>query len=292
MRETQSQLVFAALAAGPATAGKLAEDLDIIVHNVRRILGIAAKAGQVERLAPGVYGLRSANGSTVYVQNADALTSLPKLAGEGLKVDLVFLDIPYKTPALVGGNRGVKDYHFITPEQFASMVRSLKAMVRTPDAPVYHMFSQAPSGMEAMNRYNRVLADHGFKHLASGNWHKTFKDGTPVTTCRGGLAAPEGISLYNLSGVLPELPDLEFTYVRPPVTGAGGRQNQKPVELFLRLLRHHVQHLGERARAFLSLDPFAGTGGLARASQLLGVSNLSIELDASVVSKFILPKLT
>ncbi len=292
---SQQAKVEKALAAGGAkTANQLAQELDIINHNIRRILGEGAKAGKFERIGRGVYALKNANGSHIYVESADAVATLPELARRGVKVDFVFLDPPYKTAALVGGNRGVKDYAFISPDSFSTVVAAAKQMLRKEDAPIYFMFSQAPSGMKQMQKYTDVFDENGLKLVATGQWRKTFKDGSPVTNPRGELAAPEGIALFNITGKYAgeTLPGLDFTMVRPPVAGEDGRQSQKPKELYSKLLGFHTADVPESERPnFISLDPFAGTGGLAAASQEHGISNISLELDEGVIQKFIGPKL-
>lgn len=292
--QTQTQRVQAALASGQAkTANQLAKELDIINHNVRRILGEGAKAGKFERIAKGVYAMKNENGSFAYIDSTDALTAVPELAKRGVKVDYVFLDPPYKTAAIIGGSRGIKHYFFITPQQFDSLVGSIKTMLRSPDAPVYYMYSQAPSGLKEMQEYTKAFEKNGLSLVANGKWNKTFKSGAPVTTVRGELAAPEGIALFTQSGKVPgeTLPTLDFTMVRPPHSGKGGRQSQKPPEMFSKLLGFHTKDVAESEKPnFIAIDPFAGTGGLAEAAKKEGVSSISLDIDEDAVKNFIIPK--
>lgn len=291
---TQEQRVKQALTTGPKSIQELAEQLDIINHNIRRILGVGAKTGKFERIARGVYAMKNPNGSYIYVESTDSVKALPELARRGVKADFIFLDPPYKTAAIAGGNRGVKNYLLITPDQFNTIVEASKMMARGPDTPIYYMHSKAPSGLKEMNRYTDAFSRNGLKLVAQGNWNKTFNDGKPVTNVRGQPAQPEGIALFNQSGVLPKdaLPTLDFTMVRPPVSGKGGRQSQKPVELYSKLLGFHSDAVAPEKRPnFVSVDSFAGTGGLAEASQRAGVSNISLEMDEDVIQKFIGPRL-
>jgi N12 class adenine-specific DNA methylase/16S rRNA G966 N2-methylase RsmD len=294
--QTQEQRVIEALKTGGAkTAPELAEELDIINHNVRRILGQGTLQGKFERLARGVYGLKNANGSHIYIQTADALKVLPELVAQGVKADLVFLDPPYLTRAIRGGSRGIKHYFFITPEQFNSVVANAKAMLKSPDAPIYYMFSQAPSGLQDMDKYTSAFSNNGFQLVMKGSWTKTFKSGEQVTNVRGKVSEPEGLALFTQSGKFNgELPKgLDFTTVRPPHAGKEGRQSQKPSELYDALLGFSTKQLAEGEKpAFLTLDPFAGTGGLAEASAKAGVSSIAIDIDPKAVANFILPKVT
>lgn len=295
---TQAERVEAVLKSGePKTARQLADQLDIIHHNVRRILGEGAKAGKFERLAPGVYGMKGPKGNHIYVESTDAVKALPGMADRGVQADFIFLDPPYRTNAVVGGNRGIKEknYQFITPDQFNTVVAAAKRMARTPETPIYYMFSTAPSGMRQMNAYTEAFERNGFKRVGLGSWTKTTKEGKPHVNQRGVPMAPEGIAVYTQSGTLPKggvAPDMDFHFERPAVAGKAGRISQKPLELYDALLGRHVEEAapGER-HTFTSLDPFAGTGGLAEASQRRGISNISLEIDDDVVNKFIKPRL-
>ena len=70
---------------------------------------------------------------------------------------MVFLDIPYKTPAVIGGNRGIK-YPTISPQEFKEFLTDLKNVI-TPTAHVYHMYSNAPSGWKHMQEYNSLFEE-------------------------------------------------------------------------------------------------------------------------------------
>jgi hypothetical protein len=292
-KKTQEDVVREALQSGPKSLKQLADELDIINHNIRRILGVGAKAGKFERIARGVYALKNKNGSYIYAQSTDAILAMPELAARGVKADFLFLDPPYKTAAIMGGNRGIKAYAMITPEDFNKIVAAAKVMMRTPDSPVYYMYSQAPSGLKDMQKYTDAFVQNGFTLVAKGGWTKTFKDGRPVTNVRGKVSEPEGIALFTLSGKTDAkpLPSLNFKSVRPPVAGEGGRQSQKPTELYSKLIGFHADELPpEKLPVFVTVDPFAGAGGLAAASREKGVSNVSLEMDEDAIQKFIIPK--
>ena len=92
---------------------QIAKETGIKEPNIRRILGVGAKEGTFERVDEGVYILNNGKEDIAFVHTGDAVKTLPKLAKDGLKVDMVFLDIPYNTPAVKGGNRGV-NYNLIS----------------------------------------------------------------------------------------------------------------------------------------------------------------------------------
>ena len=75
------------------------------------------------------------------------LKASQRLAKEGFKADMVFLDIPYDTPAVRGGNRGVK-YNLVSVEDFAKVLDAVSEIAKNKNTPVIHMYSQAESGLK------------------------------------------------------------------------------------------------------------------------------------------------
>ena len=282
-KETKSQeeIVKETVSKEAMTIKEVAEATGIKEPNIRRILGQGAKKGVFERVEKGVYILNNGTEDIAFVHTADAIESLPKLAEQGLKVDMVFLDIPYNTPAVKGGNRGVA-YNLISPDEFRTVMNAVSDIVRTEETPVYYMFSQAESGMKAMMKYNEILDETGFKVVAKGDWQKTFKDGSPVTNVRAKVARPEGILLLNKKGVFVEKDadrNLDFTTIRPR-----GYSTEKPVELLNSLILQGTKE-GD-----IILDPFAGSGVAGAEAVKTGRKAVLIEKNEKVAEEITKPR--
>ncbi len=282
VKPTQKEIVKEAVKEKPKTIKEIAEETKILEPNVRRILGTGTKEGTFERVDKGVYVLRKDGKDIAYIHTGDAIAILPKLAAEGFKADMVFLDIPYRTPAVVGGNRGIK-YDYITPEQFKTVVNAVKNIVRSEDSAVFYMYSQARSGLKEMQRYNDVITNAGFIPLAKGNYTKLQKDGlTRVRNMRGDIIEPEGLMMMNLSGNnIAKVPvNLEFTLIRPK-----GYQTEKPAAMLKALIEVSTKE-GETV-----LDPFAGSGVTVAEAVRAGRKAVAIEKSEKAVEEHIKPKI-
>lgn len=277
---TQAEQVKEAVKEGPKSIKEIAEETKIKEPNIRRILGVGAKEGVFERVEKGVYVLSKNGIDMAYVETADALESLPKLAEEGFKADMVFLDIPYKTAAVTGGNRGVK-YNLISPEEFKTVIDSVKKIAQTEDSPIIYMYSQARSGLPQMAKYTKVIIDAGLKPIGKGEYTKLQKDGvTQVRNMRGNIIEPEGIMVFNSSGKLnPNLTDLNFKLIRPK-----GYQTEKPAEMMKKLIEMTTEE-GE-----MVLDPFAGSGVTGAEAVKAKRMAYLIEKDAAVAERYTRPR--
>lgn len=233
-----------------ASIKEIAKETKILEPNIRRILGIGAKNGEFERIANGVYRLTIGDQEVAVIIPGDAVETLPELAKNNFKADMIFLDIPYDTPAVKGGNRGVK-YNLLSVEQFSKVLDNVKTILRDEDTPVIHMYSQAKSGLTAMEKYNNLFVEKGFSPIGRGEYTKLQKDGlTRVRNMRGNIIEPEGILVFNQSGNLNKnIENLNFTLVRPR-----GYQTEKPAEM-LRAMIEMTTKEGD-----VVLDPFAGSG--------------------------------
>lgn len=280
-KPTQKEEVKKKLKGKVKSIKEVASETGIAEPNIRRILGVGTKEGEFVRVAKGVYTLNINGKQFAYVQMADAVEELPKLAEKGLKVDMVFLDIPYNTPAVKGGNRGVK-YNLISPQQFQTVVDSLSKMVATPDTPIFYMYSKADSGIKKMQEYNDIMTK-SFKPVATGEYTKVQKDGVSrVTNMTGKIIKPEGIILLSQSGTVKgEVPvDLNFTFVRPK-----GYQTEKPAEMLNKMIR-----MGTTREGQIVLDPFAGSGVTAEQAIKLGRSTVAIDISPEAVEAHIKPR--
>lgn len=279
--ETQAEKVKKAVKGKAKTIKEVAEETGILEPNVRRILGVGTKDGVFERVDKGVYTLSIGDKDIAFIETGSAVESLPRLAAEGFKADMIFLDIPYNTAAVKGGNRGVK-YDLLSVADFKKVVSAVSQIVRTDDTPVLHMFSQAASGWKEMEKYNDVLTDSGFKPIARGEWQKLFKNGQPVTNVRGEVAKPEGILLLSKSGDVSSLPEgvsLDFKLMRPK-----GYSTEKPAEMLKALIELTTEEDG------MVLDPFAGSGVTAAEAVRSGRKAYAIEKNEEVAEKITKPR--
>jgi N12 class adenine-specific DNA methylase len=278
---TQKEKVKEAVAKEPKPIKKVAEETGILEPNVRRILGVGEKQGTFKRVDKGVYILNDGAQDLAYIQAGDSVKVLPELVKKGLKVDMVFLDIPYNTAAVRGGNRGVK-YDLISTADFKTVMEAIGQIVKTDDTPVYYMWSQAKSGVRQMLQYNKVLLDSGFKLIADGDFLKTDQAGKPQQMF-GRVMEPEKIWLLNKSGNFQEKDltrNLNFKLQRPE----GGYQTEKPADL----LRSLIQQ-GTKAGDTV-LDPFAGSGVAPAEAVKAGRKAVAVEKSQKVVDEIIVPR--
>lgn len=261
---------------------------DIPRPSVRRILGQGAKKGHFTKLDRGIYTLTTESGETrAYIECGLAEQVAPRMAAEGLKFDMLFLDLPYFSRGLVGGNRGIKNYDFIHPEQFAQVMHAAYKMMRTDDSHLYLMLSQAPTVQMDMHKYIFAALETGFQPVAEGRYYKTTKDGKPVTNVTGKRAASERIMLFSRSGKIREgeLPlQLEFTVIRPPVGTSYPTQKAEP---FIRQLIQQSTFEDEVVGDF-----FGGSGMTGKCALALNRVVYLIEKLQSAIDNFITPKIT
>lgn len=279
--KTQKEKVAEAVEGKPKTIKEIAKETKILEPNVRRILGVGAKDGTFERVDKGVYVLKKGDKQIAYVETGDAVDVLPRLAKEGFKADMVFLDIPYKTQAVSGGNRGAK-FEFITTDQFAKVVEAVKTIARYDSTPVFYMYSQAPSGAKEMQKYTDKMTEAGFVPVAKGEYTKLQKDGiTRTRNMRGLPDYPEGIILFTKDGTANFAnPDLNFKLIRPK-----GYQTEKPAEMARKLIEMSTKE-GE-----VVLDPFAGSGVVPAEAVKAGRQAVAIEKSEKAVEEFIKPRI-
>lgn len=271
---TQKERVAETVKEGPKHIKEIAKETGILEPNVRRILGVGAKDGSFERVAEGVYTIKVGDKDVAWIIPGDALETLPKLAAEGFKADMVFLDIPYDAAGNRGGNRmnEKKDTLFetITPDQFGDkIVGSVNTILRNEDSPVVYMFSQSKSSEKTMAPYTQKLIDAGYIPLAKGDYYKMSSKGTRLTMpMRPDPLPPEGIIIFNRTGKynFKQEPNLQFKLVRPR-----GYQTEKPAELLKSLIEMTTEE-GD-----VVLDPFAGSGVTPAEAVKAGRSAIAIE---------------
>lgn len=285
---TQREIVQQTIEKTPKSIKEIADDTKILEPNIRRILGIGAKEGFFERIDRGVYILSRKGEDIAYVHTADAVETLPKLAEQGIKVDMVFLDPPYTTPAVKGGNRPQR-YDVISPEEFGRVMRAISRLIKDDDTPVYYIASKAPSGLKEMACYTQQIFNAGFKIVAQGEYTKLQKDKISLATNpQGKSITPEALILFTKSGkfIEKEIPrNLTFRLVRPAIAGKEGYPTQKPAEMLESIIKQ-----GTFPDDML-LDPFAGSGTAPAKAIELKRRVIAIEKSFDAVERFIKPRI-
>lgn len=278
---TQKERVQSAIKEEAKTIKEIAKETKIVEPNVRRILGVGAKDGTFERIDKGVYRLRKDGQDIAYIHPGDSVEVLPRLAKEGFKADMIFLDIPYKTGAVTGGNRGAK-FNFISVDQFKTIVGAVKEITKDEKTPVFYMYSQAKSGIAQMAKYTDEMLKAGFKAVAKGEYTKLQKDGvTRTRNMRGEPDYPEGIILFTRSGEFNKAqPDLNFKMVRPK-----GYQTEKPAEMLNQIIKMSTNE-GD-----VVLDPFAGSGVTGEQAVKEGRQAVLVEKSQKAIDEHIKPRL-
>lgn len=286
---TQAEQIRAALSGGrQAGISQLHDETGILRPNIRRILGVGTKQGQFERIAEGVYALATSCGRVkAYVQQGASEQTLHELAAGGLRFDSIILDPAYFSPALVGGNRGIKAYDFIRLPEFARMMQAVRQLVRTPTSHVYLMLSGAPSAQADMQAYLAAALASDLQLAGEGFYRKLYRNGQPVTNVRGEEAAAERLLLLTVSGqaCAGELAglELEFEAVRPPV--ATSYPTEKAVPFIDRLIRQST------VAGQWVLDAFAGSGVTGERCLRHGRFSVLVERLQQTIEQYILPRL-
>lgn len=271
------------------TIKDVAETTGIKEPNIRRILGQGAKAGIFERTAPGVYTVKNQDTGTTmaYLYLGLAEEILPHLLAEGKKYNMMFLDPAYYSRALIGGNRGIKGYDFIHPDQFGYCVRSIHDMLLSDHSHVYLMLSGAPTAQNDMQKYIRAAVSAGLRVVTEGRYQKLFSNGLPVTNVRGQVAAPERLILLSRSGMVQpgEIPSLqmEFSATRPPIKTS--YPTQKAEELYQPIIRQST-HVGDAIA-----DAFTGSGMFGKVGVQLQRIVTMIEKSVAAFDNHIIPNL-
>lgn len=256
-KPTQTQQVKSLLTKkeAPMSIKQVADETGIVEPNIRRILGQGEKVGEFTRVGKWVYTIETKEGTKAIIHVADALETVKDLVKKGTKVDMVFMDIPYDTPAVKWGNRG-RSYDLISVWYFRELMSNISELVKSKETPIYFMFSNAKSGWDKMQQYIKVLEHNWFKHIATGWRQKLFQNGKPVTNVRWAVAEPEGISLYNKDWVFrdKDIRKLDFVLTRPKWL------TEKPVEMMTSLIKQWSNIWD------IIYDPFAWAGPTVEAA--------------------------
>lgn len=252
----------------------------ILRPNVRRILGQGAKEGEFTRIDKGIYTLTTADGKvTAFIEAGCAETTLPRLVEEGMKFDTIILDPAYFSRALIGGNRGIKDYGFIMPDEFAIAMQSVAKLLRNDKCHCYLMLSGAASAQADMQEYLDAALASGLKLVKEGTYTKLFSRSKEVTNVRGETAQPERLFLLTLSGTMEGEVEMHFRFPRPK-----GYQTEK-AQRFIRSLIEQATKVGDWVGDF-----FAGSGVTGEQCVLAERNVYLIDKSAEVVQNLIFPR--
>lgn len=280
---TQTEKVKLSVSKKAKHIKEIAEETCILEPNVRRILGEGTKNGIFTRVAKGVYVIKIGNKNIAIIEAGNAVSSLNRLSKIKFKADMVFLDIPYNTPATVGGNRGV-NYKTISPKEFNLVIHFIEKILKDEFSPVVYMHSNAKSGIRKMSKYNSKLLKYGFKIVANGSYTKYQKDGvTRTRNMLGNIMEPEMITVYTMSGQIKKSigdSELDFHLIRP-----SGYQTEKPCELLRDIINKTT------CEDNMILDPFLGSGVSAEQALLCKRNVYGIEIDELLVNNSIIPRL-
>jgi 16S rRNA G966 N2-methylase RsmD len=283
----QEDIVKKILEEGKKTIKEISQETNIVEPNIRRILGVGTKKGIFERVDKGVYVLKTEKGEErAYIRMGMAQDALPKMAESGKKFDMIFLDPAYFSRALIGGNRGIKQYSFIMPDQFAVVMKAVKEMLRNEDSHVYLMLSGAPSAQKDMQKYVQATIDSGLTFIAEGGYKKHFQNGKPVTNVRGLEASAERLILFTKSGLYRtgEITELQmnFNVQRPAKKGYSTEKAEDFVERIV---------LQSTLKDEEVLDPFAGSGVVGKMSIKLDRKVTLVECQEETIENYIVPKM-
>lgn len=259
------------------TIKEVAHESWIKEPNIRRILWQGTKQGIFRRLAEWVYMIQIWDSTKALINVWDAIESIKTLRENNYKFDMVFLDIPYNTPAVKWWNRWVK-YDLISPEQFKSFLNDLKYCIHD-NTDVYHMYSQAPSGWKEMQKYNNIFEELWFKHIKKWERQKLYKNWKKALNVQWKEAKPEWISLYNLSWT--EKPNIQLDYETVRLRIA----SEKPMSMLSQLVKQSTNPWD------IILDPFAWTGSTGESALINDRNIVLIEKSTERVHQEILPRL-
>ncbi len=286
VEKSQKEKVAESVKETPKSIKEISEETKIKEPNIRRILGVGAKEGTFERVDKGVYVLSKGGEDLVWVEANDALESVSRLAKEGFKADMIFLDPPYNLAGNRGGNRmNEKEgtlFETITPEEFGGMMEDFGKILRDENKPIIYMVSQSLSSQKGAERYTKQILDAGFIPVAKGDYFKMTKDGKRFTKpLRPEPLDPEAIYIFNKSGELDtsQFGDMQFKLVRPK-----GYKTEKPAELLKQLITMTTNE-GD-----MILDPFAGSGVTGAEAVKAGRKAYLVEKNPEVVEKITKPR--
>ena len=215
----------------------------------------------------------------IILSNSDSIKWVKKLKELWLKFDMVFLDIPYNTPAVKWWNRGIK-YDTISTDQFKELLLWIKDIIKE-EWHLYYMFSNAPSGWKQMVKYNKVLDEVWFNLQMEWGWQKIYKNWNKCVNPRWNIMKKEWLNLYSISKEIDKTNIIvDFEEVRPRTA------SEKPLSMMRQLISQSTK-LWE-----MVLDTFSWTWVMWEAAILEDRKAYLFEKSEDRVKKEIIPRLT
>lgn len=274
---TQKQIVKNALQSKVvATIQEIQNITNLPQPTIRRILGQGAKSGELERLAKGVYTLKTKDGQTAsIIKSADAKNEIKNLVKENAKFDMIFLDPPYIIPGAKGGNRNLTKYQLMSAHEFTLFMQDVVKLTKSHNTPIFFMFSASKTNVKALSKYYEAFTKVGLKEChQSVKFQKLYKNGKPYAFC--GHQLQEHIFAFSKSG--KQRTDIDFN-LKPlyQFKTDTNYQTAKPTELLMELVKASTKPFE------LVLDMFSGGGSTAKACAKTNRSVLAYEIDENQV---------
>lgn len=239
---------------------------------IRRILGQGAKSGELDRLAKGVYTLRTKEGQTAsIIKSAEAKDEIKKLVQEKAKFDMIFLDPPYIIPGAKGGNRNLTKYDLMSADQFSAFMEDVVKLTRSHNTPIFFMFSASKSNIKALDKYYKAFTNVGLKECHNSvRFQKLYKNGKPYRFGKHQLQ--EHIFCFSQSG--KQRTDIDFN-LKPMYQFKTDTKYQtaKPTKLLMELVKASTKPFE------IVLDMFSGGGSTAKACARTNRSVLAYEIN-------------
>ena len=274
---TQTQIVIDSITGVEMSIKDVSTTTWIKEPNVRRILGQWAKEWKIQRIAKWIYTISDGDKTKAIIKCGDSLQEIKKLKHSSYKFDMVFLDIPYKTAAVTGGNRWVK-YSLITPVEFKEFLQDLKQVIK-PTTHIYHMYSNAPSWWKQMEVYNNLFKELWYKIQAEWGRQKLFKNWKKCSNMRWDIMKREWLSLYSLENIETTGLVMDYESIRP-------RTASEKCLLMWKQLVTQSTHIWDRV-----VDFFAWTWMIGEAALSLSRSVMLFEKSEKRVEEEIIPRL-
>lgn len=281
----QIEIIKNLITKGINVLDKIYKNTNIPKPSVRRAIYEGIKKREFIKINNS-YIVKNNDNLFVWLELGDSERVLSEMCISNLRINSVFLDIPYFSRALIGGNRGIKDYDFITPIKLYNCLLYIYKMLKTDDSHVYLMLSGAKSAQQDMKEYYRAVLESNFKIFSEGTYKKYFSNGKPVTNVRGLEASPERLILMSKNGNIrkgEKLLNMNFHCIRPRIKD--NYQSAKS-EVFIDDIILQSTLCNEKI-----LDPFCGSGIVGERALIKNRSAVLIEIKKSTVDNYIVPKI-
>lgn len=232
---------------------------------------------KITKIKRGVYAI-SANGAVGIIEAGDGRTVVFEMVKNEMKYDMVYFDIPYKAAGQRGGNRNIAKFPLISVMDFWKIIKQTSKIVRDEDSQIYFIITEGKTSKYHVDYYTRCVAEE-FKLAARGYWQKIERDGRNSKLWGETYLPREQILVYSKSGRLRQCDDIfNLEYREQRVTEY---PTQKPRSILRQIVKQSTL-AGE-----FCLDLFAGSLGFHKSCLELGRNCHSVEIQESVIQRFI-----